>query len=341
MLRHILLSRFVITLAAVLLLAACGSKEKNPFCDNVMTLSADSKLREASADIIISGDTMPQVNDIIIVGDNLVADVDDKDGRLQVFSLDGTRTGKFGKFGRAENEYTSGMSFIGQPDEKCLYLRDVNKAIIAVMDMDSLRHNGEVIYKRIVKSFPRVLNAFISGDSELIYEHETPGSYALASRDIDTGSQSWEEILYEPTANPFSEYHSYMVMSDKRKKIAAAMRFRSQINFLDLNTKERKSFIADSDNNPSSVTDGHEYYCNIKANDDYVFALYMNQSAEDSYDVAKPMEIHVFDWDGNFIESVKVKEYIVRIAVGSDGTIYGKDLDGNIYRYSNFRKCEN
>ncbi len=329
---HSLNMKHLFLLATVLILTACAQKDPNPFCDNTVIVSLDDKYDERHGSLIISGDTLPAVNNLIIVNDMLIADMEDNNGRLQVFTLDGKRIGKFGKLGRSDNEYTSGMSFIGQPDNRYLYLKDVNKSLIVILDLDSLKDNGKVIYKRTVKSFPRVLNAFISEDSNLIYEHEIPGSYALTSRNIDNGDELWEEILYEPTDDPFSKYHSYMVMNDKKKKIVSAMRFRNQINFLDLDTKERKSFSVKSDNVPDNNPEGHEYYCDIKANDDNIYALFMNQSMEDSYLVEKPMEIHEFDWDGNFIRKIPVSEYIVKIAVARNGNLYGKDLQGNIYK---------
>ena len=325
--------RYLNILIILFLFTACGKREPNPFCENLHIVESKETYTEKNAELLISGDSLAEVNDIIIVGDLIVTDMDDNDARIQWFSLDGRRLGKTGKLGHAENEYSPGMSFIGQPDDRYLYIKDVNKGILAVLDTDSVNINGTASTIRIVRSFPRVLNAFLYADSILVYEHEVPGSYALSSRNINSGAEEWEEILYENTKDPFSKYHSYMVFNEKKNMLVSAMRFMDQINFFDLNTKQRQAFKIKSQNTIGNDDERHQYYCNIKANENYVYALYMNQSAEESYDVEKPMEIHVFDWDGNFIEKILVDEYIIRIAVGKDGTIYGKDLNGNIYKY--------
>lgn len=317
-----------------LLLYACGRNTENPYCENTTIAGSSNKFTELEAELLISGDTLPHINDIIIVGNCIFADMDDKNARIRIFSIDGEALGQYGKSGRAENEYSSGMSFIAQPSPNKLYLQDVNKGSISILDTDSMVKDTGNVSPRVIRTFPRVLNAFISNDTTLIYEHEVPGSYALASQNINTGVANWDETLYSPAENAFNHYHSYMVFNEKKQKIASAMRFRNQINFFDISTKKRKSVIVNT-HLTKSDDDGHQYYCSVAANDSNIYALYMNQCSEDSYDVAKPMEIHVFDWEGNFIDKYRVNEYIVRIAVDKDGNIYGRDLECNVYRYPN------
>lgn len=46
------------------------------------------------------------------------------------------------------------------------------------------------------------------------------------------------------------------------------------------------------------------------------------------------MEIHVFNWKGEFIKHYIVSEYILRIAVNNyDNVIYGLAQDSAIYKY--------
>lgn len=59
----------------------------------------------------------------------------------------------------------------------------------------------------------------------------------------------------------------------------------------------------------------------------------MNQSNEDSYDVAKEMEIHVFDFDGVYVGRCVVQEYIIDIDCDGEN-LYGKNLEGDIYKYT-------
>lgn len=314
-----------------LLLSACQNAVENPFCGNTTMAHSDNGTK-LNAQLLVSGDSMPHVNDIIVVGDLLFADMDDKDARIRIFSTQGKELGKYGKTGRAENEYTGGMSFVRQSDTNKLYIKDVNKGCISIIDTDSLLMSDQKISPKVIRTFPRVLNAFISNDSDLIYEHEVQGSYALASRGINGEADNWDETLYTSTDDAFSNYHSYMAFSDKNHKVASAMRFRNQINFFDTNNKDRKSVIVDWRDNEEA--DRHQYYCSVTANDNNIYALFMNQNAEESYKIAKPMEVHVFDWDGNFKNKYVVDEYIVRVAADKQGNLYGRDLESNIYKYS-------
>lgn len=315
------------------LLLSCGKITPNPYCENTQTVGSEDNFVMLYANELLSGDSLPHINDIIIVDSLLIADVDDNNARIQLFTLDGERAGKFGKTGHAIDEYTGGMSFVVEPDDKFLYIKDVNKGLFAVFNADSIKDSGKIMPVRIVNTFPGLFNVFLSGESELIYEHEIPGTYALTSRDIQTKKGNWDEVLYQTTDNPFSKYHSYMAYNDDKDIIVAAMRYANQVNFMNLKTKDRKSVIVKSKKSIENDSEGFEYYCNIAANENNVFALFMNQSAEESYDVSKPMEIHSFDWEGNFIEKYKVSEYILRIAVDNKGNLYGKDLLGNVYKY--------
>lgn len=320
-----------------LLFFACKNEVENPFCDKTTVVESNEKFTVLDANILVSGDSLPHINDIIVIDTLLIADMDDNNTRIRIFSnSNGELRGKYGKSGRAQNEYTKGMGFIKQSGLTKLYLKDVNKGSISILDINSLLTDTTNILPREIRSFPRVLNAFISNDSILIYEHEISGSYAVASQNINMGFTNWDEILYTPTDDAFNNYHSYMVFCDKKHKLVSAMRFRNQINFFDTNTKDRKSVIVNSHKEKYiNNNEGHQYYCSISANENNIFALYMNQSDEDSYEVVKPMEIHVFDWNGNFISKYMVKEYIVRIAVDEKGNIYGRDLESNIFKYPN------
>lgn len=82
----------------------------------------------------------------------------------------------------------------------------------------------------------------------------------------------------------------------------------------------------------TSDDDMHVYYCSTCTDGNKVYALYMNQSDDDSYEVQKAMEIHVFNFDGGYIRRFSVPEYIVDIDCDEEN-LYGVDFDGNIYRY--------
>lgn len=55
------------------------------FCDDVRSIGSEEEYVELKSNRLIAGDSLPNVNDIIVVGDLLMADMGDDDARIQMF----------------------------------------------------------------------------------------------------------------------------------------------------------------------------------------------------------------------------------------------------------------
>ena len=60
----------------------------------------------------------------------------------------------------------------------------------------------------------------------------------------------------------------------------------------------------------------------------------MNQDYKDSYQKEKPVEIHMFDLQGNFIRQLNIPQYLKNFCISEDDSkIYGLLNDHSVYAY--------
>jgi len=60
----------------------------------------------------------------------------------------------------------------------------------------------------------------------------------------------------------------------------------------------------------------------------------LNQDYNDTLEKAKPVEIHVFNLQGDLLNVLGINEYLRSFCVSEDGkTIYGLVEDHSIYKY--------
>ena len=310
-------------------------KNSDYFCDNHRVISNPEDSIALISELLVLPDSAAGTDYIYSVGNYIVAtSYDRNDGIFAVYDSFGTFLGRFGSFGRASNEFSRGMRPNGQYLNGELFVNDVNfnelKAINIQLSLDS----AICVVNKIFKTGNRAMASFYLNDDEVLFEQETYDSYRIVVADRNTKSVKRKVNLYKPCDNPFSAYADIAVISPNKDKLVLAMRFLNQVNFLSLKDNKRVSVSLYED---ASICEdeskGREYYCDLTANSDYIYALYMNQSHDDAYEKVKPMEIHVFDWNGNFIKKIIVNEYITRISISASGTLYGCDLDDHIYKY--------
>lgn len=140
--------------------------------------------------------------------------------------------------------------------------------------------------------------------------------------------------LYTPFSPSFPTYQSRLCADNECKRVAMPMIYVNQVNFYDFNTQTRKSISVYKDASINTAnTSERVYYCGACSDETKVYALYMNQDNEDSYEKRQPTEIHVFSFDGNFIRRFAVREYLIDIVCDNKGNLYGLNLDNEIYKY--------
>ena len=179
------------------------------------------------------------------------------------------------------------------------------------------------------------MDAFMLNDSVVLYSQETNDNYRLnyinvKNRKIINGTD-----LFTPHKNAFSIYSQNMCINVGKNSLAMGMNSINQMNFMTLDNKHRKSVsIYENAKTDFDKDEEMQYCCKLSGNDEYVYALYMNQTYEDSFAKPKEMEIHVFSWHGKLEKILKVKEYLLTIAVDDENKfLYGRDNNNNIFKY--------
>jgi len=78
----------------------------------------------------------------------------------------------------------------------------------------------------------------------------------------------------------------------------------------------------------------YEYYVDLVATEEKLFALYANQTRKTWALENKPAEIHVFDWMGKPLYKVTLDEKILKIAIDKQkNSLYGMTAEEKIYQY--------
>ena len=133
------------------------------------------------------------------------------------------------------------------------------------------------------------------------------------------------------------------IKPDKRK-IAMGMWVISQINILDLETGKllglRNKNTPDYSYLEEYPLNLREYYFRLCVDNDYIYGLYANIILDIDSDVPWDIstnEIHIFDWEGNFVKRVILDHKINEIAVDlANRILYGYNsntLEEELYAY--------
>lgn len=115
----------------------------------------------------------------------------------------------------------------------------------------------------------------------------------------------------------------------------------NQINVYSINDQERYSIvIGEQWTDKKELIDNETglerttTFCDLEIAGSYIYALYMNQDFNESYEKAKPLDLLIFDLDGNLDRVVRVNDYVFDITISSNGEyLYGRTPNDEIYRY--------
>ncbi len=195
-----------------------------------------------------------------------------------------------------------------------IYFSDTNKGSLYALNLtQSLKHDSLYvtrISKLPYRSFPTFLT-----DSNYISKTYIPEK------------KEFSFILHDTNARPIRTYPLYQNINFSRynqiasadqikpdlSKIAMGMLSFNQINILDL--KENRNFSITTSGTTTWLSekyleehDYNIYYCALKCTNEKIYALYTEQKISEWQRIKKPVEIHVFDWEGTPLYKLKIKE---------------------------------
>lgn len=288
---------------------------------------------------IIDGDTLPLFVGWNYIEDKLVCiNSRSKDKVFVASDSQGHAAGSFGKIGNSSNEFSKGMDITYQEERGKFWVNDANKAMLMRIDLQASLDSSKCVVDKRVATAGRVLNAFYVNDSTIIYEQEMRDNYRLYVFDAKRGKARQHYDLYSPCKEneTFNVYRTYMQLHPDAERLVGVMANMNQVNFLSATTNKRKAVSLYEEAELCYDYEKQTYfYCGVTATRNRVYALYLDQCSKESFEKAKPVEVHVFDWDGNFIERLRINEYLCGIAVDERGkNLYGAEIMHNhVYKY--------
>lgn len=323
-----LIKKDVIACVCALCCYACTLSVKQNDA-TVSVVMPDDTIETLRGERILYGDTLPGVLGIVVADKYILTISDERTPLFTVLTKNGNRVADFGHKGHAANEFTTTSILKQYTEDGCVIADDVNANKLKLIDLHKTIEEKRTVVKRNIKMPPASLETWYVDDDKQIVLQQHADNFLLYRNGTSINDA---KRLYEPHTPAFPLYHSRLCANSSGQKVALPMMYMDRINFYDF---EKDCLSAVSLYGAPASTDNelHVYYCSTCTTSDKVYALYMNQSNEDSYDVAKEMEIHVFDFDGVYVGRCAVQEYIIDIDC-DDENLYGKNLEGDIYKYT-------
>lgn len=328
-----------LSLAGMALIGCSESKKNEYFNSDYEVIENPKSPRVLHGTRIIDGDTLPLFGGWNYIDGKLICiNSRSKSEVFVVSDPQGHHIGSFGKVGNAANEFSQGMDFTFQTEHGKFWVNDANKASLMRIDLQASLDSSTCVVDKRVATAGRVINAFFVDDSTIIYEQETLDNFQLYVYDTKHEKSLQHYDLYAPCKNyeALNVYQSFMSLHPNKDRLVSAMQTMNQMNFLSVRENKRKTVSLYDESEPCyDYEKQNHFYCSVTATRDKVYALYLNQSYEDSFEKAKPVEVHVFDWDGNFIERLRINEYLYAIAVDEKGEyLYGAEyMKNDVYKY--------
>jgi len=135
-------------------------------------------------------------------------------------------------------------------------------------------------------------------------------------------------------------FRTFDCLKPDKQKVAQVMPRLFQINIIDLNTQEitgyRMRGSPDFSIFKSDMSDSRYYYTRVQADDQYIYALFVGDKISDKESFSKVDEVHVFDWNGNFVKKLRLSNSIREMSLNiKNNRLYGYDdvVEGVVYCY--------
>lgn len=265
-----------------------------------------------------------------------------QDTLLNIYSTEGKYLSGFGTKGQGPNDFIGCRPNGGREMENgqaCIWINDVGAAALKKVNIPLSIEKGCTVTQK-VNTKAMSVNAFLSAKGHLVQETMTPENFDLSVyRDDEVLHR--EKMYLIDAQPPFSYYQSTIRLHSTQPLLVSAMFRINQINLLNLDTKERLSIRIGKHTALDNIIDKGEtklpkwtYYTDLRLSNDRIFALYLNQDYNDTLEKAKPVEIHVFNLQGDLLNVLGINEYLRSFCVSEDGkTIYGLVEDHSIYKY--------
>jgi hypothetical protein len=192
----------------------------------------------------------------------------------------------------------------------------------------------------LLKLPPQTLDAYPIGEDHIAL---VPQKDDYICEILDRNGDQIKKISLFPNV-PGSDYFeglsSACVVNQDRRMLAMAMCMLPQVNILDITTGEKSTVAISKDykNWHKILNDSNDerriYYTAITQSDKNIIALCMDSSFEEWIKGTKAPHLHIFDWEGNFLNDVTIQENLKTISFDdSTQILYGVDTNDSVFKY--------
>lgn len=316
-------------LCSVLLLG-CSDYHKNTYCDKGIVLEDCPPIKILKGVVFAEGDALNGSDGLQLTSDYLLVSFSDRKKMFSIFDFNANYLMEFGEKGHSENELMT-CQLNKQYKDNSVVINDVNEGQLKVFNIDKTICHNTAILEKYIKTGSYSTNALLLPNESLLYIQQVEDNFKLILK--KKGDVTKEVDLFNPNTMPFPTYHCLSCINKEGTILALPMVYTNQVNFYDLSTDEKYSISLY--NAPMAYDDNncHIYYCSVCTDGKFVYALYMNQTLEDSFYQHKNSEIHVFDFKGNLMHTYTCKEYLMDIDIAFDNCLYGLSCDEIVYKY--------
>lgn len=334
------------TMLLIAVLASC-SQNSNIFDAEVVVSSPLSSIKLEPQIIELSGFDLLGVTDIQIF-DSIMVFKSSKPSSpcmLHTYSLnDGKFCGSFVAHGRGANEILSPL--MRGYSENCsgdilVDLFDLGQNSAHVWNLSESIATQKTVLLSSCRMKELTLNMFRK-DSLYITLNPTISDFHCS---IFENTQSSRDVisLYPAVSGiGYSDKLSSASGLNKHKDVLAmAMMMSPQVNFLNLNTKEKKTVAITKDYQnmrerlDRDISEQYIYYIDCTQSENSFFGLYIEACYEDWVHVDYDSKIHVFDWESKLMHEINVDEKLKAIAYCElTDCLYAIDNDDHLYCYS-------
>ena len=342
--------RQIIFIAFVVLFSSCNFKKKGIFADVPILINNFKKEMILVPELFVdrANSEFNEFSNIICLNNLVVLSfIDGSDYLFYTYNYEGDSVGFFvGHKGQGPNDLLNDVycgQYYVENGRTYMWINDVSKMRICAIDIEKSLHEGICIIERSIATAPMIVNGFHSNDSLLIAERMTGDNYYLLIKNLNTDKIIIEKTIYNYfLSNPFSIYKSIWRIKPDGAKFVSAMKSINQLNIgnvfddqkISLKIYDHKPRLDDIVDKETGI-EKHRYYLEVEASSDYIYGLYIDQSLEEIYAKEKPVEIHVFSWDGIALCKFIIPQYIENFAVNEmEGCILGwDDINEKLYKY--------
>ncbi len=339
-------SRRHITYCSIIILGysllSCAKAPKTDYFSKDVQIIQPSPSRLSGTLLI---DSLLGISNVEVV-DSFIVLISPRNEKLfNIFDFSGNPKGNFGLKGQGPNDLLNCRP-TGQKEtinhEVFIWVNDISNMSLKKVNLTKSILEQHLTVDDIISTYPMSLSAFKLNDSITVCESMTHDNYSLIKYDYINKSKLFEENIYlNPSENPFSLYKSLWRINHKNNIMVGAMLSINQLNLWDLDTDKKKSvvigkpYLSDQIIDKESRLGNRTFFCDLEVSRDFIFALYMDQEYNLSYETPKEMTVFVFNWDLDLITSYVIDQYILDIAVDADQKkLYGVREDNSIFEYS-------